>query len=155
MPATDRHLCNDSHIRTMLAEDFPVVPCLLYINDQAAPNTKLKGKLLFALRQLCIGQHKLKIGQHVIPDALQQLARAKPVHGECASNAVLLLTMLAGIRSNAARMSRDGQLDSALERCGVQRNGRENPDHLFGQDFWEKVLALRERVLEQAVIDAG
>jgi len=148
-------LCNDPDTRTMLAEDFPVVPCLLYINDQTGPNTKLKAKLLFALRQLCVGQHKLKIGQHVIPNVLHQLSRAKPKHRECAMNAVLLLTMLAAIRTNAQDIFSDNRLEHALERCGAQRGGEENPEHGFGSEFWERVLTLKERIREQVVIDTG
>ncbi|CAE7781439.1 unnamed protein product, partial [Symbiodinium pilosum] len=43
-------LCNDPETRSLISESFPVVPCLLWVNDAAQPNTKLKSKLLFALR---------------------------------------------------------------------------------------------------------
>lgn len=147
-------LSNDAETRTVMSDDYPMVLCLLWINDQAQPNTKLKAKLLFALRQLCVsGQNKIKVGQHVIPDTLDQIAQAKPKFIDCVTNAVLLLMMLASIRSNALLMSRQNKLNDALEQCGLQQDGQESKKHKFGPGLWDKVVALKDRVEKEVVMD--
>lgn len=140
------HLSNDAETRVMLCEDYPVVLCFLWLHAHADPNTKLKAKLLFALRQLCgSGTTKITVGRQCIPDVIEQLARASPKHMECAVGAVMLLLTLAAVNSNAQTMNREGRLDRALEQCGLQKNGKEGK-HGFGAVVWEKVELLKERV---------
>merc|ERR1712087_339315 len=148
-------LCNDVETRTMMSDDFPVVPCLLWVNDQAAPNTKLKAKLLFALRQLAAsGQNKLSIGKHATANIIEQIAKGKARFLDCIMNAVTLLLTLASVRSNVLLMIHQDRLTDALEACGLQRQGREAPSHGFGAALWEKVKALKERVKEETLTDA-
>eukprot|EP00747_Dinoflagellata_sp_TGD_P098217 gnl/TRDRNA2_/TRDRNA2_167378_c0_seq1.p1 gnl/TRDRNA2_/TRDRNA2_167378_c0~~gnl/TRDRNA2_/TRDRNA2_167378_c0_seq1.p1 ORF type:complete len:867 (+),score=164.80 gnl/TRDRNA2_/TRDRNA2_167378_c0_seq1:94-2694(+) len=142
-------LCNDAETRNFLSEDYPVVPCLLWIYDGAQPNTKLKSKLLFALRQLCVlGVNKIRVGTHVIPQVIEELAMANPKFEECATNGVLLLTMLANIHTNALMMNHEGRLNDALEQCGIQENDMEKKNHKFSPALWDKIVALKERVAE-------
>jgi len=142
-------LCNDNETRTLISDSFPVVPCLLWINDIAQPNTKLKAKLLFALRQLSVGENKIKVGKHAIPKLVEELMQATAKAVECINNTVLLLTMLARVNSNALMINRDGRLDDALLYCGLQDDeGREAKGHKFGPAIWDKVLALKERIRE-------
>ena len=138
-------LCNDSETRSLISESFPVVACLLWVNDAAQPNTKLKSKLLFALRQLCLlGQNKLKVGPHVIPVLLEELALATWASEECATNLVLLLTSLATINSNALLMA--DQIDASLETCGIQKNGSPAKNNKLVKHLWPKVEALLIRI---------
>lgn len=138
-------LCNDSETRSLISESFPVVACLLWVNDAAQPNTKLKSKLLFALRQLCLlGQNKLKVGPHVIPVLLEELALATWASEECATNLVLLLTSLATINSNALLMA--DTIDAALETCGIQKNGEPAKNNKLVKHLWPKVEALLIRI---------
>lgn len=150
-------LCNESETRTLISDEFPVVPCLLWVYDAAPPNSKLKSKLLFALRQLCVlGQNKVKVGQHVIPRVLEELSLATPSFEECATNAVLLLTMLASVHSNAIRMNVEGRLDDSLCACGLQTDpGVESKTHRFSPNVWEKVAILRERIREAEYASGG
>merc|ERR1712217_796201 len=106
--------------RAQISDNYPVVLCLLWVYNSAQPNSKLKAKLLFALRQLCVlGQNKIKVGQHVILQVIEELGMARPgQYEECATNAILLLTMLAKVHTNARMMH--GRLDASLEQCGLQ-----------------------------------
>mmetsp|Transcript_35335 Transcript_35335/g.77250 ORF Transcript_35335/g.77250 Transcript_35335/m.77250 type:complete len:871 (-) Transcript_35335:51-2663(-) len=150
-------LCNDAEIRSLISDEFPVVLCLLWVFDAAQPNTKLKSKLLFALRQLCvIPANKVKVGQHVIPTVLDELAQATPNVEECATNAILLLTMLANIHSNAAVMAamittstrEVPRYEDALEQCGLLVNGQRPKNKKYGDHLHEKVAVLQERIKE-------
>jgi hypothetical protein len=144
-------LCNDRDTRNSISEDFPVVPCLLWIYDAAQPNTKLKSKLIFALRQLCIlAQNKIKVGQHVITTVIEELSNATPKFEECATNAILLLTMLANIHSNAAVMSDQDRLEDALKACGLEAPVPGKPSR-WGEQLWRKVMVLKERVKESTI----
>ena len=99
-------LCSDHETRGLLSDSYPVVPCLLWINDIAKPNTKLKAKMLFALRQLShVGQIRMRVGKHAIPKLVEELSQASPKSLECLVNIVLLLQMLARIQSNVPRLS--------------------------------------------------
>eukprot|EP00928_Gymnodinium_smaydae_P031779 TRINITY_DN23216_c0_g1_i1.p1 TRINITY_DN23216_c0_g1~~TRINITY_DN23216_c0_g1_i1.p1 ORF type:complete len:871 (-),score=151.94 TRINITY_DN23216_c0_g1_i1:88-2700(-) len=147
-------LCNDRETRSCISEDFPVVPCLLWIFDAAQPNTKLKSKLVFALRQLCVlAQNKIKVGQHVIPMVLDELGQATPAFEECAMNSVLLLTMLANIHSNALMMHDQGKLDDALQRSGIVTIAGQKAR--FGPLLMEKVMVLKERIKESVIASGG
>lgn len=138
-------LCNDSDTRSLISESFPVVACLLWVNDAAQPNTKLKSKLLFALRQLCLlGQNKLKVGPHIIPVLLEELALASWANEECATNLVLLLNSLASINSNALLMA--DQVDASLETCGLTKDGSPVKNNKLVKHLWPKVEALLIRI---------
>mmetsp|Transcript_49741 Transcript_49741/g.126428 ORF Transcript_49741/g.126428 Transcript_49741/m.126428 type:complete len:445 (+) Transcript_49741:3-1337(+) len=146
-------LCNDPEIRTVLSDDYPVVLCLLWVNDQAPPNGKLKSKLLFALRQLAAGgQNKFKIGEHAIVNVIEQIAQARPKFPDCLANAILLLLALSSISSNVSIMARQDRLTQALESCGLAKQGQENPAHKFGPGLWEKVELLLVRIREEFVM---
>jgi len=152
-------LCNDEETRSLFSDDFPVVLCLLWVYDAAQPNTKLKAKVLFALRQLClVGQNKIKVGQHAIPRLLEELSMAAPSKVECAMNSVLLLTMLASVSTNARAMNHQGRLDDAFEACGLQSKdvrGQEAKSHKFGPQLWLKVVELKERIRESEHASGG
>lgn len=146
-------LCNDRDTRTLISEDFPVVPCLLWIFDTAQPNTKLKSKLLFALRQLCaLTQNKIKVGQHVIPTVIEELGQASPKFEECATNAILLLSMLASIHTNARMMDDEGRLEEALASCQMQQIVNNQARHYkFSPGLWAKTLTLKERIKDSVL----
>ncbi|CAJ1336380.1 unnamed protein product [Effrenium voratum] len=138
-------LCNDPETRSLISESFPVVACLLWVNDAAQPNTKLKSKLLFALRQLCLlGQNKVKVGPHIIPVLLEELALASWAYEECATNLVLLLSSLASINTNAVLMQ--DQIDASLETCGFLKDGVPAKNNKLVNQLWPKVEALRIRI---------
>jgi len=143
-------LCNDADTRSRISHDYPVVVCLLWIFEKSQPNTKLKSKVLFALRQLCaMGHNKIKVGQQVIPTLLLEIAQAVPGRvEECLTNSILLLTSLAAVHSNAKAMNREGRFEDALESCGLQLRGEENKKHRFGPLIWERVTVLKERIRE-------
>jgi len=144
-------LCNDAETRELLSEINSVCACLLYIYDAAPPNTKLKSKLLFALRQLSyIERNKLRIGAHAIPVIIEELGQASPKTKdgrECALNALLLLTLLASIHSNALLMR--PLIELALEMCGLSsqtKSTKQWPDSMKTH-----VQALRDRIREAAI----
>jgi len=140
-------LCNDSETRNILSEEYHVVDCLLWVYDAAQPNTKLKSKLLFALRQLSVSQpNKVKVGQHVIPTVLADLALSNPKFEECATNSILLLTMLASIKVNCIMMNEGGFKDS-LEKCGLMDANGNEAEHKFSRNLWDKVLLLKDRMM--------
>jgi len=140
-------LCNDEDSRTLMSEDFPVVICLLYVNEQAPPNTKIKAKVLFALRQLAVfGPNKIKIGHTAIANVIEQISVAKPKFFDCLMNAVLLLLMLSPVKGNILLMTHQDRLADALESCGLTEGGRESKNHRFGHAVWEKVVSLQERI---------
>eukprot|EP00933_Yihiella_yeosuensis_P031790 TRINITY_DN2540_c3_g1_i1.p1 TRINITY_DN2540_c3_g1~~TRINITY_DN2540_c3_g1_i1.p1 ORF type:complete len:316 (-),score=53.35 TRINITY_DN2540_c3_g1_i1:127-954(-) len=139
-------LCGDPEIRKII-EQFPVVPCFLWVYDSAQPNTKLKSKVLFVLRQLSIsGAVKVKVGKHVIPTLLDNLGLATPRFPECALNIILLLISLASINTNALMMVE--QIDVNLETCGIQENGQEAKNHRLARLLWPKVEILKARIQE-------
>merc|ERR1712048_113586 len=151
-------LCNDRETRTLISEEFPVVICFLWIFDAAPVNSKLKSKLLFALRQLCVlSQNKIKVGQHVIPTVIEELHQANAQAEECATNAILLLTMLANIHSNAHMMDDNDVLDDALIQCGILKaregfkENERNPKSRFSEALWRKVEVLKMRVKESVI----
>jgi len=148
-------LCNDEDSRTVMSEDFPVVICLLWINEQAPMNTKVKAKVLFALRQLAVfGPNKIKIGQTAISNVIEQISAAKPKYIDCLMNAVMLLLMLSPVRTNIRLMTHQDRLADALETCGLTEGGRESKSHRFGPAVWEKVAQLQERIaVEMAYSD--
>jgi len=155
-------LCNDRDTRNLISEDFPVVLCFLWVYDAAPPNSKLKSKLLFALRQLCVlAQNKIKVGQHVIPTVIEELGHATWKFEECATNAILLLTMLANIHANANMMHEDEKLEAALKQCGLQTHSPAlgayvfNEKTKFHRGLWEKTLTLKERVKESVIASSG
>lgn len=151
-------LCNDRDTRSSISDDFPVVPCLLWIYDAAEPNTKLKSKLIFALRQLCAAaQNKIKVGHHVIPKVIEELSVARPNFEECATNAILLLTMLASIHSNAQMMNEQGRLDDAITLCGIPESVQpvRGLASKWGPHLTEKVAALKERIKESVIASGG
>jgi len=143
-------LCNDAETRGIFSDDYPVVLCLLWIFDSSQPNSKLKSKVLFALRQLCmIGQNKIKVGPHVIPRVLDEIALAVPGTGdECLTNMILLLISLSSVHSNARMCCVRDKLETSLEACRLQVKGEESKSHGFGPLIWERVLKLKERVGE-------
>merc|ERR1712048_424697 len=140
-------LCNDRETRTLISEEFPVVICFLWIFDAAPVNSKLKSKLLFALRQLCVlSQNKIKVGQHVITTVIDELGQCiRKIEDETmvATNAILLLTMLANIHSNAKMMDDQDRLDDALVQMGIQKKIRKHEEKTktkFRRELWDKVL---------------
>mmetsp|Transcript_9430 Transcript_9430/g.22701 ORF Transcript_9430/g.22701 Transcript_9430/m.22701 type:complete len:873 (-) Transcript_9430:70-2688(-) len=138
-------LCNEPETRSLISESFPVVPCLLWVNDAAQPNTKLKSKLLFALRQLCLlGQNKLKVGPHIIPVLLEELALANWSNEECATNLVLLLVSLASVNSNALMMQE--QINASLETCGILKDGMLAKNSRLANHLGPKVEGLLIRI---------
>eukprot|EP00931_Biecheleriopsis_adriatica_P102688 TRINITY_DN77628_c0_g1_i1.p1 TRINITY_DN77628_c0_g1~~TRINITY_DN77628_c0_g1_i1.p1 ORF type:complete len:872 (+),score=136.43 TRINITY_DN77628_c0_g1_i1:134-2749(+) len=142
-------LCNDPETRSLISESFPVVRCLLWINDGAQPNTKLKSKVLFALRQLCmIGQNKIVVGQHVIPVLLEELAMISSAYEECATNLVLLMGSLASVNSNALMMA--GQFEAALVACGIQKGQDGTPvkNNKLATRLWPKLEDLKQCIKE-------
>lgn len=148
-------LCNDADTRAAISDYYPVVLCLLWVYDGAQPNTKLKAKVLFALRQLCmLGTNKIKVGQHVIPRVIEEISQARPGRSdECLTNSILLLSTLAQVRSNAQMMNNQNRLMDALEACGLEQHG-ENKKHRFGQLILERVKKLKERVDEAKYADS-
>mmetsp|Transcript_83357 Transcript_83357/g.258875 ORF Transcript_83357/g.258875 Transcript_83357/m.258875 type:complete len:887 (-) Transcript_83357:18-2678(-) len=149
-------LCNDAETRSHISDEYPVVLCLLWIFDSSQPNTKLKSKVLFALRQLCaIGANKIKVGPHVILRVLDEIAQAVPgKYDECLSNSILLLICLSSVHSNARMIGKNDRLDDALEACGLQHKGEESKKHRFGPLIWERVQKLKERVREAKYSEA-
>eukprot|EP00403_Amphidinium_massartii_P036781 CAMPEP_0178436476 /NCGR_PEP_ID=MMETSP0689_2-20121128/34459_1 /TAXON_ID=160604 /ORGANISM="Amphidinium massartii, Strain CS-259" /LENGTH=912 /DNA_ID=CAMNT_0020058573 /DNA_START=50 /DNA_END=2785 /DNA_ORIENTATION=- len=155
-------LCNDPDTRNLLSDDslYPVVSCLLWLFDSSQPNTPLKTKVLFALRQLCIvPMNKDKVGQHAIPRVLDDLTNASttPQGQECTMNAILLLIMLASIASNAKLMvlggsEEGGRLEEALEFAGIQVGRTPNAHRSnkgFSMELWKKVEELKTKVQRQ------
>lgn len=143
-------LCNDAETRNLISGSFPVLPCLLWVNDGAQPNTKLKTKLLFALRQLCVvGVNKIKVGTHAIPLLLDELRLVNFTHDECASNLILLLLSLATINSNAQLMA--DSIESALDASGIQHTDatgatvKTNKNKLANL-LWPKIDELKTRI---------
>lgn len=146
-------LCNDDEYRSSLSSDYPVVPCLLWVNDQVQPNCKLKAKLLFALRQLAAeGQNKINIGRQAVMSTVEQIAHAVPGHLDCAMNAMLLLLALSSVRANVVTMAHENRLEEALDSCGLQKSGQEKPGHRFGPILWEKAVMLKARIREESII---
>jgi len=145
-------LCNDADTRALLSDGYPyVVPCLLWIYEAAPVNSKLKSKILFALRQLCQQeQNKMKVAKQVIPQALEELGQATPAAEEAATNCVLLLTTLATIKTNAIEIS--GGYDQALTDCGLYKNGEEARHLKFSRDFVDRVKKLRDKLREQQTV---
>eukprot|EP00927_Polykrikos_kofoidii_P087211 TRINITY_DN9990_c0_g1_i1.p1 TRINITY_DN9990_c0_g1~~TRINITY_DN9990_c0_g1_i1.p1 ORF type:complete len:874 (-),score=155.69 TRINITY_DN9990_c0_g1_i1:21-2642(-) len=150
-------LCNDKETRLMISEDFPVVLCLLWVFDSSQQNTKLKSSVLFSLRQLCaLSQNKIKVGSHVIPTVIDQLSQATPKYEECATNAILLLSMVAGIHTNALMMAEHDRLEIALEACGIQKGiGPQARHHKFSAGLWTKVLVLKDRIMDAVLANAA
>jgi len=158
-------LCNDPEARGLISESFPVVPCLLWVNDAAQPNTKLKAKVLFALRQLCVlGQNKIKVGQHIIPVLLDELAIATIHKEECAVNLLLLMNSLASVNSNAVMMAkRDAtakksphdkepmEIDLALRSCGILDEEGKVTKSKLAKLLEPKVEALKKRIQDAEV----
>merc|ERR1712032_1603677 len=95
--------------RNLISEEFPVLVCFLWVFDIAPMNTKLKSKLLFAFRQLCVlSENKIKVGAHVITTVIEELGQCGPKkedETQIATNAILLLTMLANIHTNTKLMN--------------------------------------------------
>lgn len=151
-------LCNDKISRHALSEDFPVMPCLLWIFDAAPPNTKLKSKIVFALRQFSVlPSNKIKVGQHAIPRLIEELGAATPTMEECATNAVLLLTMLTPIHSNALMMNAKQRLANALSKAGIPTSVAEAtkaPSCKWNPHLGEKVAVLLARIV-QGITDSG
>mmetsp|Transcript_54697 Transcript_54697/g.127951 ORF Transcript_54697/g.127951 Transcript_54697/m.127951 type:complete len:910 (+) Transcript_54697:112-2841(+) len=148
-------LCNDADTRHLLSDEalYPVVPCLLWVFDAALPNTPLKTKVLFALRQLCIvPMNKDRVGQHAIPQILDELCLAQPTPQgqECVMNAILLLIMLASISTNAQMMALGGRLDDVLVEGGLQVGEKGNATRAtnkgFSIELWKKVEELKTKV---------
>jgi hypothetical protein len=100
-------MCNDLDICGILTDEYPVVNCLLWMYDAVEPNTKLKAKILFAIRQLCQRDiNKAKVGRHTIFTILEELALARRDCGECAMHAILLLTDLATVHTNSLEINK-------------------------------------------------
>jgi len=155
-------LCNDADTRSLLSDEYPTVPCMLWIFDAAEPNTKLKSKLLFLLRQLCghinrLGsagqasgslvqeQNKMKIGQHVIWTVLEELAMARRDYEEVAMNAVLLLTVLSTVQTNAKEIAKP--LASRLKECNIMsESGQLTNKAKFSAELIDKVATLLDIV---------
>jgi len=150
-------LCNDPEARGLISESFPVVPCLLWVNDSAQPNTKLKAKVLFALRQLCVlGQNKIKVGQHIIPVLLDELTIATSHQEECAVNLLLLMNSLASVNSNAVMMAKKDafdrmEIDIALESCGILDSEGKVTKSKLAKLLEPKVEALKKRIQDAEV----
>jgi len=148
------HLCNDVETRTILAKEYPVIPCLLWMNDHSQPNTALKAKLLFALRQLAFGSNRAKIAEHSMSSILEQVSAARPRHSDCLSQALLLLRSLASgadSRRTLLLMSQEDRLEDALRTCGLQKDGKENAQHPFGSDPWQHAQYLKDRFREEFI----
>lgn len=143
-------LCNDAETRNLISGSFPVLPCLLWVNDGAQPNTKLKTKLLFALRQLCtVAVNKIKVGTHAIPLLLDELRLVNFNYDECASNLILLLLSLATINSNALLMAEN--IESALEASGIQQTDAmgtvvKTKNNKLANLLWPKIIELKTRI---------
>jgi len=143
-------LCNDAETRQLISGSFPVLPCLLWVNDGAQPNTKLKTKLLFALRQLCVvGVNKIKVGTHAIPLLLDELRLVNFNHDECATNLILLLLSLATINSNAQLMA--DSIESALDASGIQHTDAtgavvKTKKNKLANLLWPKIDELKTRI---------
>jgi len=150
-------LCNDADTRVAVSDYYPVVLCLLWVYDGAQPNTKLKAKVLFALRQLCmLGTNKIKVGQHVIPRVIEEVSQARPGgrSDECLTNSILLLSILAQVRSNAQMMNHSNRLMDALELCGLEQHGEDNnKKQRYGALILERVKKLKDRVDEAKYAD--
>lgn len=137
-------LCNDQTTRAFISGNFPVVPCLLWVNDAAEPNTKLKSKLFFCIRQLCmLNQNKIKVGQHIIPVLMEELSLITSSREECATNLILLLQSLASVNANAVLMQ--DQIDTSLESSGIQKDGAKANTRL-AKNLWPKVEELKARI---------
>lgn len=157
-------LCNDPETRSLLSDDYPVASCLLWVFDAAEPNSKLKAKLLFVLRQMCgqinrfggsgggslaEAQNKVKIGQHVIYTLMEELGMARRDCEEVAMNSVLLLTVLAQITTNAKEIA--ASLQKRLKECKIMDNqGVLSNKGRFKQELIDKVESLSKVVTEVA-----
>jgi len=162
-------LCNDVTTRSLLSDDmqYPVTSCLLWIFDSTEPNTKLKSKLLFALRQLCghmqrlddggrqtqhhslvEDQNKLKIGSHVIHTVLEELGMARREFEEVAMNSVLFLIVVSSVVTNAKQISRT--LHKRLQECNIMREDGQTLGNQakFSPELIDKVAQLVKIVTE-------
>merc|ERR1712194_32986 len=112
-------LCNDEETRSSICENHATIPCLLFIFDSADKASKLKSKVMFALKQLCVNsiENKQRVGEHVIKhvmDELSPLVEEKHRHElnlDCATNAILLLLLLAIHNGNRKIMQDINVLD--------------------------------------------
>jgi hypothetical protein len=161
-------LCNDAHTRSMLSDDYPVPACLLWIFDAVEPNSKLKSKLLFALRQLCGSisrfgntrnagdlsqqQNKIKIGQHVIYTVTEELGMARNDYEEVVMNAVLLLIVLADVDLNAREIAK--MIKPRLVECRIMSEyGVITNKGKFSDELIDKVQQL-DVILRKVAYDA-
>jgi len=154
-------LCNDASTRSLLTDEYPVTSCLLWLFDSADPNSKLKSKILFALRQLCGQMHrlsgpgrapggslaeeqnKIKVGQHVIYTVLEEFAEAKSQSEEVAMNTVLLLIVLSSVTVNAKEIFKT--LDQRLVQNRMMAEGGQLTNNgKFSQELLDKVSDLRD-----------
>lgn len=135
-------LCNDFETRSQLSDQHPALLCLLWVYDRAKPNTKLKATLLFALKQFCaLARNKVKVGPQVIPTVFEELNTATDKNEDGVTNAILLLTMLASVQSNALMMNQP-RMDDAEDALQTR---------IFWPQLKEKWQVLKERVREARV----
>merc|ERR1712185_88824 len=61
-------LCNDDDTRTTVCDNPATLDCFLFVFDVAPEASKLKSKVMFALKQLCVNStpNKQRVGDLVI-----------------------------------------------------------------------------------------
>lgn len=129
-------LCNDEETRAGMCESKGVITCILYVFDKAPEGTKLKSKCMFALKQLCVNSEKNKerVGEQVTRSVVAELqlaesktaeGRAHDVNLDCATNAILLLLLLAICTNN----------------CKIMINKSQEPNGINIKDLIPKLLS--------------
>lgn len=139
-------LCNDPETRGLISIEYlMVIDCLLWINDATEPNTELKSRLLFCLRQLCgQEQNKIKVGQHIIYSVMQELGTAKGgVHEECTNNMIMLLKVLAQHVNRNAKEINETILERLQDCKFLDENNNVINKRKFNSKICENIQDLR------------
>ncbi|CEM06759.1 unnamed protein product [Vitrella brassicaformis CCMP3155] len=99
-------LGNDESSRVLLSKrGYPTIECLLYMFQNSKPSAPLKGKVLFALRQLCTNdwQTKQRVGKFVIKTLIADLRET--TSSDFTLNGLYLLQTLATYKENCVEMN--------------------------------------------------
>lgn len=124
-------LCIDDHgWESFCREGSMTIHILMDTHDEVEVGSKVKSKVMFALKQICSrpeapkGFPKDLIGQHLIPkvaaelkvvaDKVQDLAETHDFDHDCINNAVQLLIVLSVARKNCELMAKENLVE-ALE----------------------------------------
>lgn len=174
-------LCNDEDTRQRMGStDSNTIQCLqktFELSGSPGENLKLKSKLLFALKQLCISNRKdaegvgktrrINVGRKVIRPAMTELAKLtydssntnmktmiNALHIEFVFSAVMLLRTLAVDIQNCVLMKDDSVVSRGSVLSAPQWDSMEAShnittlmDQMVRSSFW-KVPDIRDRVMQ-------